>query len=590
MKLLTRLTHQIEQQGTPKQPFGVALLQLCCVGATVLLATALPLNQASGQAPTPPGPPAVSNPQNSPAQAEAPDQAAKESANTETNADSGAPNRTRGVDHEAIVVWGRDVVLKASDSAEAVVVIGGSAKIYGKVREAVVAIGGDIEMHGEARDVVAVGGSLKAFKGAKIKGNAVAVVGNLAAEQGTEIDGDPVAVAGSADIAEGATVHRRVQVVDLGPLGFLLRGAKEYLLQCVFKLRPLAPQIGWLWVIAGTVFLIYLLVAAVFPRPVAVCVEELNQRPATTFFLGLLAKLLVPIVSLILICTGIGILVVPFLSAAVLVAGIVGRIALAEWLGLKLGRSFGGETTMLRPIGGFLIGTLIITLLYLVPVIGFLTHTIVAIWGFGCAVTAAFGKMRRERPEKTTATVPSFAPPAMAFAGAPDMGTPPPATPSFSTADPAADPISTPAPARLPEVLSYPKAGFWERMGAGFLDCVLIIIVVAMVQGSFFFMLRLMRGPSFGFLVALAYFAGMWTWKGTTVGGIVLGLKVVRQDDQPITFAVALVRALAGAFSIVVLFFGILWVAFDHDKQGWHDKIAGTVVLRLPKGTPLVML
>jgi uncharacterized RDD family membrane protein YckC len=53
---------------------------------------------------------------------------------------------------------------------------------------------------------------------------------------------------------------------------------------------------------------------------------------------------------------------------------------------------------------------------------------------------------------------------------------------------------------------------------------------------------------------------------------------------------VALVRALAGAFSIIVLFLGILWIAFDHDKQGWHDKIAGTVVLRLPKGTPLVML
>jgi uncharacterized RDD family membrane protein YckC len=367
-----------------------------------------------------------------------------------------------------------------------------------------------------------------------------------------------------------------------------LRGAKEYLLQCVFKLRPLAPQIGWLWAIAGTVFLFYLLVAAVFPRPVAVCVEELSQRPATTFFLGLLAKLLVPIVTLILICTGIGILVVPFLSAAVMVAGIVGRIALAEWLGLKLGRSFGGETT-LKPIVGFLIGTFIITLLYLVPVIGFLTHTIVAIWGFGCAVTAAFGKMRRERPEKVTMAVPAFAPPAMAFAGGPDMGTPPPTTP-LSSADPAAAPMAPSTPARMPEVLAHPKAGFWERMAAGFLDAVLIIIVVGMVQGPFYFMLRFMHGPPFGFLVALAYFAGMWTWKGTTVGGIVLGLKVVRQDDQPITFAVALVRALAGAFSIIVLFLGILWIAFDHDKQGWHDKIAGTVVLRLPKGTPLVML
>jgi uncharacterized RDD family membrane protein YckC len=51
-----------------------------------------------------------------------------------------------------------------------------------------------------------------------------------------------------------------------------------------------------------------------------------------------------------------------------------------------------------------------------------------------------------------------------------------------------------------------------------------------------------------------------------------------------------LIRALAAAFSIVVLFLGILWIAWDPEKQGWHDKIAGTVVLKLPKGTPLLCL
>jgi uncharacterized RDD family membrane protein YckC len=132
-------------------------------------------------------------------------------------------------------------------------------------------------------------------------------------------------------------------------------------------------------------------------------------------------------------------------------------------------------------------------------------------------------------------------------------------------------------PAVLPETLSYPKAGFWERMGAAFLDLVLVGISGALV------------GP-FVPIVALAYFSAMWAWKGTTIGGIVIGLKVVRFDGQPVTFAVALVRALAGAFSIFVLFLGILWIAWDSEKQGWHDKIAGTVVLKLPRGTPLVCL
>ncbi len=129
----------------------------------------------------------------------------------------------------------------------------------------------------------------------------------------------------------------------------------------------------------------------------------------------------------------------------------------------------------------------------------------------------------------------------------------------------------------LPEALAYPKASFWERMGAAFLDLVLVGILA-----------KFAGHPPLGFLVALAYFAGMWTWKGTTVGGIVLGLKVVRLDGQPVSLLVALVRGLAAAFSVIVLFLGILWIAWDKDKQGWHDKIAGTVVLRLPRGTPLV--
>ena len=52
----------------------------------------------------------------------------------------------------------------------------------------------------------------------------------------------------------------------------------------------------------------------------------------------------------------------------------------------------------------------------------------------------------------------------------------------------------------------------------------------------------------------------------------------------------ASIRALAAAFSFVVLFLGFFWIIWDKDRQGWHDKIAGTVVVRLPRGTPLVCL
>jgi len=132
-----------------------------------------------------------------------------------------------------------------------------------------------------------------------------------------------------------------------------------------------------------------------------------------------------------------------------------------------------------------------------------------------------------------------------------------------------------PPPLSLPQALAYPRAGFWERMAAGFLDMVLIMLSSALV------------GPFFS-LVAIAYFSGMWAWKGTTVGGIVLNLQEVRQDGRPLSFLTAFVRSLAALFSAFVLFLGFFWIGWDRDKQGWHDKIAGTVVVRLPKAVSLV--
>ena len=125
-------------------------------------------------------------------------------------------------------------------------------------------------------------------------------------------------------------------------------------------------------------------------------------------------------------------------------------------------------------------------------------------------------------------------------------------------------------------------------MGAAFLDIVVVGFITGIAHGPLGFLLAFLSGPPIFFIVALAYFAGMWAWKGTTVGGIVLKLHVVRTDGRPLTFVAALVRGLAAALSVVVLFLGFLWIAWDRDKQGWHDKIVGTVVVRLPRSIPLV--
>jgi len=292
-----------------------------------------------------------------------------------------------------------------------------------------------------------------------------------------------------------------------------------------------------------------------------------------------------PVVIFILMLTGVGLVVVPFVCAAAILGAVVGKVGVLEWLGFKVGRRSGAQGLQ-NGLVALVIGALIVALLYLVPILGLLTFGIISVWGLGAAVTAAFGGLRKELPAKPPGPPPGPGIPVPAGVDAvrgPETGTPDASGPAASWSGAATPPAAAAgvasAPPILPEILSHPRAGFWERMGAGFLDIILVSILGSIVHVA-----------PLGFLIALAYFTGMWAWKGTTIGGIVIGLKVVRVDAEPVTFAVALVRALAAAFSIVVLFLGFLWIAWDAERQGWHDKIAGTVVLKLPRGTPLVCL
>ena len=530
---------------------------------------------------------------------------------TEVSEEAGTQTRNRKRTREAVVAIGSTAELKAGESAEAVVAILGSAIARGEVREAVVAVAGDVTVSGEVGDAaVAVLGDLTIEMGATIDGDVVSVGGNVTIAEGAIVRGEVVCVGGKVDIAEGAKVEGGVQEVPVPGLHAL----KDWVVQCVFKLRPLAPQVGWVWIVAGVFFLAYLLVAVATPRPVAACVRELTRRPATTFLMGLLTLLLVPVIILILAATGVGVFVIPFLLAALFFGALIGKVAFLEFLGESVVRAFSTATQM-KPVMALLLGSIILTVIYLVPVLGLIAFMVTGLWALGAAVMGMFGGARREMPDRPASppspTMPAPANPAgsagiasfvvnreqpSGFAGNPTTaasttnfapGTNAPHNPESAgtsvaeapeggaSPTPLAVPVS--APVAGPEALIFPRASFWERMGAGFLDVVLVSILGGLT------------GP-FWFLVALAYFAAMWTWKGTTVGGIVLNLKVVRLDAQPVTITVGLVRALAAAFSVVVFFLGFLWIAWDKDKQSWHDKIAGTVVVRLPRGMPLVCL
>ncbi len=133
--------------------------------------------------------------------------------------------------------------------------------------------------------------------------------------------------------------------------------------------------------------------------------------------------------------------------------------------------------------------------------------------------------------------------------------------------------------------------GFWPRVWASIIDTILIMLVTAplarIVYGSGYFSYdygATIRGPE-DFLItfvlpAIAVIA-FWTAKHATPGKIAIGARIV---DEKTGGAPSLrqhvIRYLGYFVSIFPACLGLIWVAFDSKKQGWHDKLAGTVVVR----------
>ena len=91
-------------------------------------------------------------------------------------------------------------------------------------------------------------------------------------------------------------------------------------------------------------------------------------------------------------------------------------------------------------------------------------------------------------------------------------------------------------------------------------------------------------GSVIGLVIGFLYFAWSWVRTGSTPGMSLLGLQVVRDaDGGPITWGKAFIRYVGIIISTLVLFIGLIWVAFDKRKRGWHDLMAGTVVIRKPE-------
>jgi len=150
---------------------------------------------------------------------------------------------------------------------------------------------------------------------------------------------------------------------------------------------------------------------------------------------------------------------------------------------------------------------------------------------------------------------------------------------------------------------TYQFAGFWRRFVAYMIDGLIIgiIFILLMMVAGFAYLAGAMSGHggailakitdpeqmasltlwmwAFSIFINIAYFTYFHGSTGRTPGKTLLGLQVVSADGISISYGIAFLRSVGYLVSSLVFCLGYIWVAFDKQKQGWHDKIAGTVVI-----------
>src|SRR2546421_12917051 len=130
-------------------------------------------------------------------------------------------------------------------------------------------------------------------------------------------------------------------------------------------------------------------------------------------------------------------------------------------------------------------------------------------------------------------------------------------------------------------VSTAPKASFWIRFVAIFIDGIIVGVVTSAI-GAILNLNTNGRG-GLQILLGLAYYVYFWSnsspWPGQTIGSKLLNIRVIRTDGSDLSISQALIRYVGFVLSEVCLLIGFIWAAFDANKQGWHDKIAGTYVV-----------
>jgi uncharacterized RDD family membrane protein YckC len=208
------------------------------------------------------------------------------------------------------------------------------------------------------------------------------------------------------------------------------------------------------------------------------------------------------------------------------------------------------------------------------------------------------------RPDDVT----QGAPPPEQPAAAPAPPYPPPALPPAPDYPPAAPPPPSYPPPAYPPPASWPApveavgpapgvrfASHGARLVAYIVDGILVGVLVTIVAVLLSFgVAALAVAGADGlavlggllvvvaiFAVSLGYFPWFWVKGGATPGMRIFNLRVVRdRDGGPIGWGEALLRLVGFWVSSIVFYLGFAWILIDKRRRGWHDLIAGTVMVQ----------
>lgn len=137
------------------------------------------------------------------------------------------------------------------------------------------------------------------------------------------------------------------------------------------------------------------------------------------------------------------------------------------------------------------------------------------------------------------------------------------------------------------EALKY--VGFWARTAAYLIDTLLMMIIILpviyLMVGSLDQLASQSEAPSIGIMIVLyvlpiVLIIGFWMIKGSTPGKMLFKARIVDAKTGGHPSKLQFISRYFGyIISSIVFLLGFFWIGWDKRKQGWHDKMSGTVVV-----------